>query len=73
MSTYDYRYTRKDGETTDCYGMVEPDSNFDLVCVDEYDDGIAADIDGEEFNTWFKVCLYLEENYHGLVVEVTAC
>ena len=69
-----YIYKKKiDNDTIDCYGTIECDSNFVITCIDEYDDGIVADIDTEELNTWKKVCEYLEMNYDGDIVEITTC
>jgi hypothetical protein len=69
-----YIYKKKiDDDTIDCYGTIECDSNFVITCIDEYDDGIVADIDTDELNTWKKVCEYLENNYDGDIVEITTC
>ena len=50
----DYVYKKKDGNTIDCYGKIHEDSNFAVVCENELYDGIAADIDGDKYNTWKK-------------------
>tara|TARA_R110002020_G_scaffold60316_1_gene163596 strand:- start:522 stop:743 length:222 start_codon:yes stop_codon:yes gene_type:complete len=73
MSNTDYIYKRPDGGTTHCYGKIEDDSNFELVCADEDYDGIADDVDAEELNTWKKVCDYLYENYRKDVEEIVSC
>lgn len=54
MSNIDYVYKRKDGGTIHCYGVIEEDSNFHVVCDNEDYDGIACDIDGSDYNTWKK-------------------
>ncbi len=43
------------------------------VCEDEEYDGIAADIDAEVHNTFFKVCRYLEKNYRKDILEIETC
>jgi hypothetical protein len=73
MFEVDYKYLREDGSETWCYGDIKPDSNFMVTCEDEELDGIAADIDGSEFNTWDKVCNYLELNYSNAIEEITTC
>ena len=69
----DYVYKKKDGNTIDCYGKIHEDSNFAVVCENELYDGIAADIEGDKYNTWKKVCDYLVTNYRKDVVEVETC
>ena len=53
----DYVYKKKDGNTIDCYGKIYEDSNFAVVCENELYDGIAADIDGDKYNTWKKFAI----------------
>lgn len=69
----DYIYKRNDGGTTYCYGTVQEGANFSLVCDDEYMDGIAADVDTDENNTWRKVCKYLENNYNSKIEQIEEC
>lgn len=57
----------------DCYGKIEEDSNFEVICEDEMGDGIVNDIDTTVYNTWLKVCKYLVENYRTDIVEITSC
>jgi len=33
---------------------------------------VAADIDGETYDTWDKVCQYVIENYRADIEEITA-
>ena len=73
MYDIDYRYVRKDGGQTWCYGEIEPDSNFSVTCDDEDDDGIVADIDTSIHNTWDKICRYLETNYSNEIEEIETC
>ena len=61
--TADYIYKRQDGGTTACYGPLEDNSNFGLVCVDEDMDGIWVYRDPDVLKTWHQICKYLEENY----------
>lgn len=67
----DYIYKRKDGGTTHCFGQVREDSNFSLVCDDEYLDGIVADYEGAA--NWESVCKYLETRYNDKIEEITSC
>lgn len=67
----DYIYNRKNGGTTYCYGTVEPDSNFEVICRDESHDGIYTDYEGQL--TWLSVCKYLEENYNDGIEELVSC
>lgn len=66
-----YTYSRKDGGTTDCFGALEEDSNFDLACEDEMRDTIWADGDG--FQTWREVCVYLEQKHCSSIEQIIAC
>ena len=68
-----YIYRRGDGEYISCYGQIRWDSNFSIVCEDEEYDGIAADIDAEVHNTFFRVCRYLEKNYRKDILEIETC
>ena len=73
MTTADYKYNKKDGGTIFCYGDIEWDSNFSVVCDNEEYDGITADIDVEVHNTWKKVCDYLVVNYRKDVEQIETC
>lgn len=70
-----YTYKRKDGDTTDCYGEILEDSNFDIRCdyEDSHLDGVAGDIDTSKYDTWEKICKYLEDNYSTKVSEIESC
>jgi predicted AlkP superfamily phosphohydrolase/phosphomutase len=69
----DYKYKRADGDEVYCYGKIEEDSNFSIVCDDEDYDGIAADIDATIYNTFRKVCKYLEANYRADIAQIETC
>ena len=67
-----YTYNRKDGGTCECYGTIEENSNFCIAYGDELE-GIAADIDGGTYDTWLKVCRYLEVNFHTEIEQIETC
>jgi|TARA_R110002072_G_scaffold118073_2_gene249269 hypothetical protein len=69
----DFIYKKQNSDTIDCYGTVEWDSNFSVICDNENYDGIVSDIDAEKYNTWKKVCDYLIENYRKDIVEIESC
>jgi len=73
MTNKDYIYNRKDGGTIYCFGKIEEDSNFHIVCDDEMYDGIACDVDAIKLNTWKKVCDYLIKNYRHDIEEICTC
>ena len=73
MTGADYVYNRKDGGQTYCYGSIEDDSNFEVVCEDEYNDGIWAGEVGFEPKTWPQVCEYLEKYYDAKIEQLEAC
>lgn len=66
----DYIHNRLDGGTIHCYGKVEETSNFNLVCEDEYADGVWTD--NESCTTWRQVCEYLELNFRSDIAEIEA-
>lgn len=70
MSDANFTYQRKDGGTTLCYGTVQEDSNFDIVCANEFNDGVWTD--NENFTTWRQVCVYLEKNYNARIEQLEA-
>jgi hypothetical protein len=75
MSRYDkdYIHNKKNGGTIYCYGNIEEDSNFYVVCDNEYFDGVACDVDAIKLNTWKKVCEYLIKNYRHDIEEISTC
>lgn len=64
----DYIYTRGDGGTTTCYGKILTDSNFQIACENEFNDGVWTD------NTislsWDRICLYLETHWDRKIEEI---
>ena len=57
----------------DCFGDIESDSNFEIICDDEMYDGVCGDVDTIKHNTWKKVIEYLLANYRDDIVEITTC
>lgn len=72
MSDATFIYNRKDGGTTQCYGTVQEDSNFDIVCDDEFNDGTYTDNNFEDCNTWNRVCKFLEAHYDAQIEQIEA-
>ena len=68
-----YTYYNSDGSEIWCYGDIKWNSNFVITCDDEDGDGIAADIESEVYDTWDKVCEYLNENYPYKVEQIETC
>lgn len=69
-TTADYVYQRKDGGTTLCYGKVRPESNFEVTCDNEWNDGI---FNSDSFRTWKQACEYLEKYYDRQIEQLVAC
>ena len=63
------------GHDVECYGTLEEDSNFSVVCVDEYDDDVWCDgrPDGGWFTTWEDVVECLQREFDSRIVEIGAC
>jgi hypothetical protein len=60
-----------EGRDVECYGELEEDSNFSVVCDDEYDDdvwcdGVAGDL------TWENVVAYLQPHFGSNILEISA-
>ena len=70
---HEHVYKRKDGGETWCYGTIEWDSNFSVVCQDEYKDGIWTGDLGCEPENWDQVCEYLEEYYDPKIEQLETC
>ena len=70
--TIAYKYARKDGGHTFCYGELCEDSNFDIVCEDEEYDGIWPMRDPDIYPTWHAACRHLEEEYNNKIEELSA-
>lgn len=66
-----YTVKRKDRCDVQCYGELEPTSNFEVVCDDEYDDYTETDID-EEMTTWEEIVEFIQQHCESDVVEITS-
>ena len=69
----DYVYKRKNGGTTLCYGNLEEDSNFSVVCDNENLDGTWAERDHKKQKSWKDVCKHLEEVYDENIEQLETC
>lgn len=65
------------GQKVYCYGKVRDDSNFEVVCDDEWHDGIYAngnpESDDYTFKNWTEVVHFLIDNYRPDIEQLTAC
>jgi len=52
----------------DCYGEMHEGQNIEVVCNDEFDDGILP----RGFKTWSQAVNYLTENWNGDIVQLQA-
>lgn len=60
-----------EGRSVQCYGALEEDSNFSVVCDDEWDDCIWCDgVAGEQ--SWEAVVAYLQQHYDSDILEISA-
>ena len=60
------------GYDVECYGTLEEDSNFSVVCEDEDDDDVWCDgIDGEL--TWENAVAQLQPHFASDILEIGAC
>ena len=65
-----------EGREVSCYGELAEDSNFSVVCDDEWDDSVWCDGDpvtGNPFLTWETVLERLQPYYNSEIVEITSC
>ena len=65
-----------EGRDVECYGSLEEDSNFNVVCGDEWDDDVWCDADpmtGEPFETWESVVSILQNHFNSAILEISAC
>jgi hypothetical protein len=64
-----------EGRDVECYGTLEEDSNFSVVCDDECDDDVWTDGDpaGESFLTWEAVVMALQPHFDSDIQEISAC
>jgi hypothetical protein len=63
-----------EGRDVECYGTLEEDSNFSVVCNDECDDDVWCDGDpaGESFLTWEDVVAGLQPHFESAILEISA-
>ena len=59
------------GQLIECYGVVEENSNFEVVCEDEYEDTCWADGVGD-LTTWTEIAEYLQTEFDSNIIEITA-
>lgn len=65
-----------EGRDVECYGEIQEDSNFSVVCDDEYDDIVwttGDPISGDSFLTWEAVVLALQPHFESDILEISAC
>lgn len=61
-----------EGRDVECYGELEEDSNFSVVCDDEWDDDTWCDgITGEQ--SWENVVAYLQLYFNCDIIEISVC
>jgi len=63
------------GYDVECYGTLEDDSNFNIVCEDEADDDVwcESNPDGDAFTTWEDVVSTLQHYFNSPILEISAC
>jgi hypothetical protein len=63
------------GRTVECYGELQEDSNFHVVCDDERFDDTWTDGDpsGDFFMTWEDVVAGLQPHFGSRIEEISAC
>lgn len=64
-----------EGRDVECYGTLEEDSNFSVVCDDECDDDVWCDADpvtGNAFTTWETVVARLQPYFNTDIIEISA-
>lgn len=66
---------RHNGYTVECYGTLEEDSNFHVICRDEdYDDAwCEGNPEGDGFTDWEEVVECLQPHFHSRIIEIGAC
>jgi hypothetical protein len=61
-----------EGRDVECYGTLEEDSNFNVVCLDEWCDDIWCDgINGAL--TWETVVAELQPHFASRIIEIGTC
>ena len=63
------------GAYVECYGTLEEDSNFSVVCADEEDDDVWCEgrPDGGWFTTWEDVVECLQREFGSRIIEIGTC
>ena len=63
------------GCDVECYGTLEEDSNFSVVCADEEDDDVWCEgrPDGGWFTTWEDVVECLQREFGSCIIEIGTC
>lgn len=64
-----------EGVDVECYGTLEEDSNFSVVCEDEEDDDVWCDgncVTDEPFQTWEEAVKHLWGEYASAIIEISA-
>lgn len=63
-----------EGRDVECYGKLEEDSNFSVVCDDECDDDVWTDGDPDamSFVTWEDVVSTLQKHFNSDILEISA-
>lgn len=59
----------------ECYGPLEGDSNFNVVCDDEWDDDtwcVGHPVTGLPFDSWETVVASLQPYFNSDIIEITA-
>ena len=64
-----------EGRDVECYGDLEEDSNFSIVCEDEYEDMVwcASNPVGDSFTSWEEVVFALQSYLTSDILEISAC
>lgn len=64
-----------EGRDVECYGELQEDSNFSVVCDDEYDDAVWTDGNpaGGSFTAWEDVVAELQAYFESEILEISAC
>lgn len=64
------------GHDVECYGTLEENSNFNVVCADEWDDDVwynADPVTGNPFEDWETVVARLQPYFNSDILEIDAC
>ena len=64
------------GNDVECYGILEEDSNFSVICENEEYDDVWTEgnlTTGEPFTSWEEVVEHLQPQFFEDIVEIGAC